>query len=75
LRRSAVYALNVDLDPTPVTQQVTPAGSGRPVHNDRPRAGSSVSIKKVHLSATLALADVFDLELAELPAVTAQLVS
>jgi hypothetical protein len=44
---------------------------GHPVYNDRPRAGPGpVSIEEMRPFATQALADVFDLELAELPAET-----
>jgi lipoyl(octanoyl) transferase len=63
------YALNVDLDPAPFTDWITACGLEDAAFTtlarelDRP-----VSVDEVRTAAAAALAEVFDLELSELPA-------
>jgi lipoyl(octanoyl) transferase len=69
------YALNVDLDPTPFSEWITACGiedaSFTTIARELDR---SVTIDEVLPHATAAFADVFSLELAEVPAEAAQLV-
>ena len=66
------YALNVDLDPAPFTDWITACGLEDAAFTTIAReAGRSVAVDEVRLHAAAALADVFDLELEELPAAEA----
>src|ERR1700758_3908465 len=63
------YALNVDLDPAPFTDWITACGLEDAMFTTISReAGREVSVGEVRPHAVSALADVFDLELEELPA-------
>ena len=63
------YALNVDLDPAPFTRvDHRLRARGRAVHVDGAELGSPVTVAEVRPAAAAALAEVFDLELEELPA-------
>jgi lipoyl(octanoyl) transferase len=63
------YALNVDLDPAPFTQWITACGLEDAQFTTIARElGRPVEVDEVRPLATAALADVFDLELEELPA-------
>jgi lipoyl(octanoyl) transferase len=63
------YALNVDLDPTPFTQWITACGLEDAQFTTIARElGRSVAVDEVRPLAAAALAEVFDLELEELPA-------
>jgi lipoyl(octanoyl) transferase len=62
------YALNVDLDPAPFTQWITACGLEDAAFTTVARElGRSVSVDEVRGPALEALAEVFDLELEELP--------
>jgi lipoate-protein ligase B len=63
------YALNVDLDPAPFTDWITACGLEDAMFTTVAReAGRPVSVDDVRPHAAAALAEVFDLELEELPA-------
>jgi lipoyl(octanoyl) transferase len=63
------YALNVDLDPAPFTQWITACGLEEAQFTTIARElGRPVSVDEVRAPAVEALAQVFDLELEELPA-------
>jgi lipoyl(octanoyl) transferase len=63
------YALNVDLDPTPFTQWITACGLEDAAFTTIARElGRPVSVDEVRPHALAALAEVFELELEELPA-------
>ncbi|HXR11395.1 MAG TPA: hypothetical protein VN770_03805, partial [Gaiellaceae bacterium] len=63
------YALNVDLDPAPFTEWITACGLEDATFTTVAReAGRAVSVEEVRPHAVAALAEVFDLELEELPA-------
>jgi lipoate-protein ligase B len=63
------YALNVDLDPAPFTQWITACGLQDAQFTTIARElGRSVSVDEVRPLAVQALADVFELDLEELPA-------
>jgi lipoyl(octanoyl) transferase len=63
------YALNVDLDPAPFTEWITACGLEDASFTTLAReAGRAATIEEVRPAATRALAEVFDLELEELPA-------
>ena len=63
------YALNVDLDPAPFTQWITACGLEDAQFTTIARElGRPVEVDEVRPLAAAALADVFDLELEELPA-------
>jgi lipoyl(octanoyl) transferase len=63
------YALNVDLDPAPFTQWITACGLEDAQFTTIARElGRPVAVDEVRPVATEALAEVFDLELEELPA-------
>jgi lipoyl(octanoyl) transferase len=63
------YALNVDLDPAPFTQWITACGLEDAQFTTVARElGRPVSVDEVRPFAATALAEVFDLELEELPA-------
>jgi lipoyl(octanoyl) transferase len=63
------YALNVDLDPAPFTQWITACGLQDAQFTTIARElGRSVSVDEVRPFAVEALADVFELDLEELPA-------
>jgi lipoyl(octanoyl) transferase len=63
------YALNVDLDPAPFTQWITACGLEDAQFTTIARElGRAVDVDEVRPLATAALAEVFDLELEELPA-------
>jgi lipoyl(octanoyl) transferase len=63
------YALNVDLDPAPFTEWITACGLEDATFTTISReAGREVSVGEVRPHAVSAFADVFDLELEELPA-------
>jgi lipoyl(octanoyl) transferase len=63
------YALNVDLDPTPFTHWITACGLEDAAFTTIARElGRSVTVDEVRPHAAAALAEVFDLELEELPA-------
>ena len=63
------YALNVDLDPAPFTDWITACGlEGAAFTTLAREAGRSVTVDVVRPVAADALAEVFDLELEELPA-------
>jgi lipoyl(octanoyl) transferase len=62
------YALNVDLDPAPFTQWITACGLEDAAFTTVARElGGPVSVDEVRPHAASALADVFGLELVELP--------
>ncbi|MDP9492282.1 MAG: lipoyl(octanoyl) transferase LipB [Actinomycetota bacterium] len=63
------YALNVDLDPAPFTDWITACGIENAAFTTVARElGRPVSVDEVRPYAARALEEVFDLELAELPA-------
>ena len=63
------YALNVDLDPAPFTEWITACGLEDAEFTTMARElGRSVTVAEVKPAALAALADVFGLELDELPA-------
>jgi lipoyl(octanoyl) transferase len=63
------YALNVDLDPSPFTQWITACGLEDAQFTTIARElGRPVAVDEVRPVAAAALAEVFDLELEELPA-------
>jgi lipoyl(octanoyl) transferase len=63
------YALNVDLDPAPFTEWITACGLEDAMFTNIAReAGRPVSVDDVRPHAAAALAEVFGLELDELPA-------
>jgi lipoyl(octanoyl) transferase len=63
------YALNVDLDPAPFTDWITACGLEDAAFTTIAReTGRNVSVDDVRPHAAAALADVFELELEELPA-------
>ena len=63
------YALNVDLDPSPFTEWITACGLDDAEFTTMARElGRPVSVEEVKPTALSALADVFGLELDELPA-------
>jgi lipoyl(octanoyl) transferase len=63
------YALNVDLDPAPFTEWITACGLEDAAFTTMARElGRAVDVAEVRPAASTALADVFDLELEELPA-------
>jgi lipoyl(octanoyl) transferase len=63
------YALNVDLDPAPFTEWITACGLEDAMFTTVARvAGQPVSVDEVRPHAAAAFADVFELELEELPA-------
>ncbi|MCP9486578.1 MAG: lipoyl(octanoyl) transferase LipB [Gaiellaceae bacterium MAG52_C11] len=65
------YALNVDLDPAPFTHWITACGLEDAAFTTIAReVGRSVAVDEVRPHALEALAEVFGLELAELPAET-----
>ena len=63
------YALNVDLDPTPLTEWITACGLEDASFTTVARElGRPVTVDEVRPHAVAALADVFELELEQLPA-------
>jgi lipoyl(octanoyl) transferase len=63
------YALNVDLDPAPFTEWITACGLEDAMFTTIAReAGRPVTVDEVRPHAASALAEVFELELEELPA-------
>jgi lipoate-protein ligase B len=63
------YALNVDLDPAPFTRWITACGLEDAAFTTMARElGSPLTVNEVRSPAAAALAEVFDLELEELPA-------
>jgi lipoyl(octanoyl) transferase len=63
------YALNVDLDPAPFTQWITACGLEDATFTTMARElGRELAVDDVREAAAAALAEVFDLELEELPA-------
>jgi lipoyl(octanoyl) transferase len=63
------YALNVDLDPAPFTQWITACGLGDAAFTTVARElGRPVTVDETRAPALEALAEVFELELEELPA-------
>jgi lipoyl(octanoyl) transferase len=63
------YALNVDLDPAPFTQWITACGLEDAQFTTIARElGRPVAVDEVRPGAAAAIAEVFDLELEELPA-------
>ncbi len=63
------YALNVDLDPAPFTDWITACGLEDAAFTTMARElGEPLTVDDVRSTAAEALADVFDLELEELPA-------
>ncbi|CAB4682225.1 MAG: lipoyl(octanoyl) transferase LipB [Actinobacteria bacterium] len=63
------YALNVDLDPAPFTEWITACGLEDAQFTSLAReAGRAITVDEVRGAAAAALADVFDIELDELPA-------
>jgi lipoyl(octanoyl) transferase len=63
------YALNVDLDPAPFTEWITACGLEDAMFTNIAReAGRAVSVDDVRPAAAAAIAEVFGLELEELPA-------
>ncbi len=63
------YALNVDLDPAPFTQWITACGLEDAAFTTIARElGRPISVDEVRPPALAALADVFELELEDLPA-------
>ena len=66
------YALNVDLDPAPFTQWITACGLEDAAFTSMARElGRPVAVDEVRPHALAALAEVFELELEELPAESA----
>ena len=66
------YALNVDLDPAPFTQWITACGLEDAAFTSVARElGRPVAVDEVRPHALAALAEVFELELEELPAESA----
>ena len=62
------YALNVDLDPAPFTEWITACGLEDAMFTNVAReAGRPVTVDDVRPHATAAIAEVFGLELEELP--------
>src|SRR5579864_1755383 len=62
------YALNVDLDPAPLTEWITACGLEDATFTTISReAGRDVTVNEVRPHAVAALAEVFDLEFDELP--------
>src|SRR5262245_48677051 len=63
------YALNVDLDPAPFTEWITACGLEDAMFTTIEReAGRAVTVDEVRPHAAQAIAEVFELELEELPA-------
>jgi len=63
------YALNVDLDPAPLTEWITACGLDEAEFTTLSRElGRPVSVEEVRPEAAAAAAEVFELELEELPA-------
>ena len=63
------YALNVDLDPSPFTDWITACGLENAAFTTMAlELGRQLSVADVRLGAAAAVAEVFDLELEELPA-------
>ncbi|HEY4413123.1 MAG TPA: lipoyl(octanoyl) transferase LipB [Gaiellaceae bacterium] len=63
------YALNVDLDPAPFTDWITACGLEDATFTTiAQEAGRAVTVEEVRPHAAAAIAEVFDLELGELPA-------
>jgi lipoyl(octanoyl) transferase len=63
------YALNVDLDPAPFTDWITACGLDDATFTTIAReAGRDVNIDEVRPHAAAAIAEVFELELDDLPA-------
>ena len=63
------YALNVDLDPAPFTQWITACGLEDAAFTTIARElGRPVTVDEVRAPALEALAEVFELELEDLPA-------
>jgi lipoate-protein ligase B len=63
------YALNVDLDPAPFTEWITACGLEDTAFTTiAQEAGDAVTVDEVRPHAVAALAEVFGLELEELPA-------
>jgi lipoyl(octanoyl) transferase len=62
------YALNVDLDPAPFTEWITACGLDAAFTTIARELERPVSVDEVRPHAAAALADVFDLELEQLPA-------
>jgi lipoyl(octanoyl) transferase len=63
------YALNVDLDPAPFTEWITACGlEGAAFTTIARELGRGVTVEEVRPAAAAALAEVFGLELEELPA-------
>jgi lipoyl(octanoyl) transferase len=63
------YALNVDLDPAPFTDWITACGLEDAMFTTiAHEAGRKISVDDVRPHAVAALAEVFELELDELPA-------
>jgi lipoyl(octanoyl) transferase len=63
------YALNVDLDPAPFTEWITACGLEDAAFTTMARElGRPIAVEEVRPAASDALAEVFDLELEELPA-------
>jgi len=62
------YALNVDLDPTPFTEWITACGLEDTAFTTMARElGSALTVEEVRPAAVAAIAEVFGLELEELP--------
>jgi lipoyl(octanoyl) transferase len=60
------YALNVDLDPAPFTEWITACALDDAAFTTMARElGRTVTVDEVRPAATAALAEVFDLELAQ----------
>ncbi|HZO49871.1 MAG TPA: lipoyl(octanoyl) transferase LipB [Gaiellaceae bacterium] len=63
------YALNVDLDPAPFTEWITACGlEGAAFTTMARELGRAVSVDEVRPAAAAAVAEVFELELVDLPA-------
>jgi lipoyl(octanoyl) transferase len=63
------YALNVDLDPAPFTDWITACGLDDAMFTTIAReTGRAVTVDEVRPHAAAAIAEVFDLELDDLPA-------
>jgi len=63
------YALNVDLDPAPFTEWITACGLDDAAFTTMARElGRGVTVEEVRPAAIAAIAEVFELELEELPA-------
>jgi lipoyl(octanoyl) transferase len=63
------YALNVDLDPTPFTDWITACGLEEAAFTTMARElGTQLTVEEVRPAAVAAVAEVFGLELEELPA-------